>query len=312
MKKFILRTVIFIFSTFVLVILIALLPPTPRVFSSLIFSTLKKDSLLINEESPRIILVGGSNVIFGVNSQAIRDAFQINPVNTALTARFGLKYMLDNTCQYVKAGDAIVLIPEYHHFYWEYNWGSEDLLHLIMDVNRSKISLLNLKQIINCSRYIGTLTHSKFNLFEYMTINHVAYYRVNAINQYGDLFAHWNMERPPFEPYDRINPKDYNPDVMKGIKDFEQKIRQKGAVLYISYPSFQDISFDKSPEAIRQVEAEYRKYNFTVLGTPDRYRMHDSLMFNTPYHLNKTGVDYRTELLIEDLKTEFASAKHLR
>jgi hypothetical protein len=29
--------------------------------------------------------------------------------------------------------------------------------------------------------------------------------------------------------------------------------------------------------------------------------MPDSMMFNTPYHLLKTGVDYRTQLLIEDI-----------
>ena len=59
-----------------------------------------------------------------------------------------------------------------------------------------------------------------------------------------------------------------------------------------------------SQEAIRKVESEYRKHDFMVLGAPDRYRMHDSLMYDTSYHLNKTGVDYRTELLIEDLKIE--------
>ena len=28
----------------------------------------------------------------------------------------------------------------------------------------------------------------------------------------------------------------------------------------------------------------------------------DKMMFNTPYHLNKNGVDYRTSLLIEDFQ----------
>lgn len=32
--------------------------------------------------------------------------------------------------------------------------------------------------------------------------------------------------------------------------------------------------------------------------------MPDSLMFDSPYHLLKKGVDYKTQLLIEDLKTK--------
>jgi hypothetical protein len=43
--------------------------------------------------------------------------------------------------------------------------------------------------------------------------------------------------------------------------------------------------------------------NFTVLGTPERYMMPDSLMFNSSYHPNKKGVDIRTSRLIEDIKS---------
>ena len=41
---------------------------------------------------------------------------------------------------------------------------------------------------------------------------------------------------------------------------------------------------------------------FELLGYPERYRMNDSLMFDTTYHLSKKGVDLRTQLLIEDIK----------
>ncbi|MEA2041760.1 MAG: hypothetical protein U9N85_04330 [Bacteroidota bacterium] len=38
------------------------------------------------------------------------------------------------------------------------------------------------------------------------------------------------------------------------------------------------------------------------MATPERYKIPASMIFNTPYHLLKIGVDYRTELLIEDIK----------
>ncbi|MDR0536635.1 MAG: hypothetical protein LBH04_01085, partial [Tannerellaceae bacterium] len=68
-------------------------------------------------------------------------------------------------------------------------------------------------------------------------------------------------------------------------------------------PCYQETSFNNSKEFIKKIEQEYGKHGFTVLGAPERYMAADSLMFNTKYHLNKQGLESRTDSLIEDLKT---------
>jgi hypothetical protein len=78
-------------------------------------------------------------------------------------------------------------------------------------------------------------------------------------------------------------------------------VEEKGASLYLTYPSYLDESFYKSEDIISTVRTELEK-NFKVLGTPERYMMPDSLMFDTSYHLNKKGVDIRTARLIEDIR----------
>jgi hypothetical protein len=88
---------------------------------------------------------------------------------------------------------------------------------------------------------------------------------------------------------------------MKRVKQFQTEVLDKGATLFISYPSFQDISFSQSVEKIKRVEQQYAANNFILLGTPERYMMPDSLMFDTSYHLTEEGADYRTQLLIEDI-----------
>jgi hypothetical protein len=60
-------------------------------------------------------------------------------------------------------------------------------------------------------------------------------------------------------------------------------------------------SFRESEDIIEIIRNELEQ-NFAVLGYPARYMMSDSLMFDTSYHLNKTGVDIRTARLIEDIK----------
>jgi hypothetical protein len=56
-----------------------------------------------------------------------------------------------------------------------------------------------------------------------------------------------------------------------------------------------------------RVEAELRAKQFPLLGSPERYIMADNLVFNTPCHPVKEGVDYRTRLLIEDIRKSQAN-----
>jgi hypothetical protein len=304
MIKFCLKTLIFaVVLTGIISVTIAL-PVTPIVKQSLLFSQIKKDSLLLNEESPRIIFVGGSNLSFGLNSQEIRDSLCLNPINTAVHAGIGLKYMIDNTFQYCKKGDIVVLIPEYYHFYRDYNGGSEELLRTLLEVKPSNIKLLNINQIVNSMPFLGKTIRSKLNILAYfnvkLDINNA--YSVNSFNKYGDAYVHWAKDSKLFSPNEKIDTIAYNPKVIELIKIMEEKLIQKGCILYVAFPAFQETSFNRSVDAIKIVEAEYIENNFLILGNAERYRMPDSLMFDTPYHCNKKGVDLRTRYIIEDLK----------
>jgi hypothetical protein len=286
------------------------MPTTPRAAHSFLFAEIKKDALLQCEPSPRIIFVGGSNISFGLNSQMVKDSLRLNPINTAIHAGTGLKYVLDHTLPFIRKGDIVVLIPEYVHFFDDYDKGSVSLLRMSLDVDKSKLKLLSFKQIVNCLPHVGNVVKSRLNPMEYfynIKADSAGIYSVNSFNRYGDAYKHWNLQRIKITPDAILDEQMYNPKVMDGIKDFGQKINQKGAKLFISYPSYQDLSYQKSVNAIKKVETEYKENGLIILGTPDRYMMADSLMFNTTYHLTKKGLDYRTQLLIEDLKPKLDS-----
>ena len=304
MKKFIFNIFGFVgllVSPFIVLFVLALvIPPTPKaLLTSPLFSQPQKDFLLKNTEAPRIIFIGGSNVAYGLDSQAIKDALDINPINTAIIRPLGLKYMLENAYQYIKEGDIIVVMLEYQNFYLTYDYVSDALAMMILDVDKSKIKLLNLGQMPGFFQQIPKLAFSKLNPINYIVRKG---YSPRMFNEYGDNYYHWTLGRHDFNPSGPLDVKKYDPKAMEGLKQFEEKLHQKCATLYVSYPSYQDIAFDYSVEAINKVEEEYIKHGFAILGTPRRYRMDDSLMFDSSYHLLKRGVDLRTQLLIEDLK----------
>ena len=82
---------------------------------------------------------------------------------------------------------------------------------------------------------------------------------------------------------------------------FNELVAQKGAELFITYPACQRKSVDINQLQISKIEEALNKTDLKVLGTPSRYSFPDSLMFEQAYHLNKTGVDKRTNYLIKDI-----------
>jgi len=301
MKKFLRNFLYFLVPLLLLMVICLLLPSTPRASKSLLFAEIKKDSLLQHVDSPRIIFVGGSNLSFGLNSEMIEDSLQLHPINTGVHFSLGLKYMLENTIQYIKKGDLVVLIPEYAHFNRDYDAGSEELFRSVVEVNPSKLKLLDTRQLLNLVPYMPKYAFSKLMTSEYYHVEESDIYSVNSFNRYGDVYTHWNLQRRFF--LTEKNATGYiNPDVAEGIKKFATQVSKRNATLLVSYPCLQDISFHHIEPLIREVEKLYQRDKFTILGTPERYMMPDSLIFNTPYHLLKTGVDHRTGLLIDDLK----------
>ncbi|GHT63912.1 hypothetical protein AGMMS50239_20680 [Bacteroidia bacterium] len=254
-------------------------------------------------ESPRIIFVGGSNLSFGLNSQMILDSLHLNPINMAIHANVGLKYIMDNTIQYIKKGDIVVLVPEYIHFSREFDYVSDELLRTVVDVNESNYKLLSSKQLFDFLPLIPQFSLSKLKPTEYFNIKDEdeGIYDIHSFNQYGDAYRHWGLEKRKFSP-ELLKGSDFNPEVIQGMKKFQSAVSSKGATLFVSYPCFQDIAFSESTKAIKEIETQYIKNGFAILGTPERYMIPDSLTFNTSYHLSKKGMDYRTNLLIEDLE----------
>jgi hypothetical protein len=275
------------------------LPATPRISQSLIFADRQKDALLRETPSPRIIFIGGSNLSFGLNSRLVKEATGLNPVNTGLHARLGLKYMLDNTLRFVLPGDILLLAPEYDYFYEPYDECSKELSRIIFDVDLSKIHLLSKNQITGLMRRIPKYFLSKIKPREYWGFDRETTYGRDAFNEYGDAVLHWEL--PGIIPaLHQINGS-YNPDVTEQIRKFGHKVTKKGASLLISFPGLHRKSFESMPEKVNQVAFTLQHSGLQVISRAENYFMPDELMFDSAYHLNKKGIDIRTAQLIDDL-----------
>ncbi|MES2826852.1 MAG: hypothetical protein V4687_01800 [Bacteroidota bacterium] len=301
MKKFILRLIAFT-TIYLLFLLTAItMPPTPRSKESLIFGEKMKDSLLNIKSSNRIIFIGGSNLTFGLDSKTIKDSLHVTPINTALHAGLGLKYMLDHTRPYIHAGDIVIVSPEYAHFFGGSLNGEEVLLWMLLDVSPGDIKNLSYDQWRNILPHLNKYALSKFNPSNYLNVKTEACYKVTSFNNFGDATAHWSMKNTEVTPMKSIY-GEFNVNAVHELKNFEKFVSNKKAKMFISYPGLQNSSSINITGQIAKVDRELMKAKLPILSSPTRYRVPDSLIFNSPYHLSKKGVDLRTRLLIQDLR----------
>lgn len=304
MKKFLLKAFILI-STILIFLVAAVFLPAKSGRQNILYTQIDKNELLKNTPGPRLILVGGSNLAYGLDSKRIKGSLNINPINTGIHINIGLKYMLANTFQYVKKNDIIILSAEYQQFYGNLAEGEGELFSLVTDVVPQTKGLLDYKQYFKLMQLIPEFAQSKLQpillFYKYPTDTIIGRYDRKAFNAYGDACAHWKLSAENPKPYPAIT-QSFNDDILKTLINFRDAVNLKKAKLYITFPGYQYSSYKTSVAAVKQVERQLKDHHFLLISSPEEYIIPDNMIFDTPYHLTKKGVDHRTGLLIRDLK----------
>lgn len=301
MKIFAKRLLMFCSILLLSLIIGICLPSTPRASQSLLFAKYHKDALLANCPSPRIIFIGGSGLSFGLNSEMIKDSLGLNPINTAVHGAIGLIYMISSVKEYIRPGDIVVIAPEYQFFFGQNSYGGEELLRTVLEVSPNSINTLSLRQWMNIYNYLPKYSFSKFKPIDYLDTKVDSVYSRHCFNNFGDEYRHWNLSKRHCSTYHPIH-EDFNPRVIAELIRFKKQVQEKSAALYITFPGLQASSFKIIKAQIKRVESELIKGGFVLLGSPERYMIPDSLVFDAPYHLTKVGLDRRTHLLVDDIK----------
>lgn len=304
MYRFLLNLVRFLIFSFGIIFIIILLPATPKSSNSLLFISTNKEKSLKNTQSPRIVFLGGSNLSFGLDSKLIKDSLHLNPVNMGIHASLGLKYMMSQYYKYKKKGDIVVLIPEYQQYFEDFAEGTdgEELARMIFDVDLKNYFNLNRNQRIQIFSSLPKILKSKFKLDEYFGYDFDFIYSRYVYNDYGDVDRKYLIKKRFFKPTNSFNNLSINYDLLFDIIEYQKFLKKKGIQLFISFPGYQVTSFNNSKEKISQLYTVLNYYMFDLIGTPETFRMHDTLMLNSPYHLNSHGVNRRTILLINLIK----------
>ena len=303
MKKFISN--IFVFCFYFLLIFIGLYFKNPNTtfVNSYLSAQLDKDQSLQKDTSTsRIIIIGGSNATFGIDSEMLSKEFSINVINYSLHAGFGLNFILNKTEDYIKSGDIIILFPEYQHFFDDYFFGEEILARYLVNGNIKDLNSFSIKQInYQFSNILRMLTH-KIHFID-KDNNHKIYSRRN-FNKYGDFIGHlnFNSNKEINIISHNMNNSKLNYNSFKKIESYSKFLNKNSASFYISYPSIQHDTYLNNLNQINKIHKNLMNTDLLLIDEPEENTFADSLLYDSPYHLNRKGREIRTKNLITNLK----------
>jgi hypothetical protein len=296
MKKLLLRIIVLTILIFIIIVVIIALPLPNNSYN---LAIIDKNNLLKKTQSPKIILAGGSNLAFGINSEKIQTALGMPVINMGVHGGFGLGRILDDLSPYLNNGDILVIIPEYSHF--SSSWNGEDAaFNLIFDSGffKNHFNRLLVSTFYGFPKNFMMYLKGKIeSIFPHLP-NQNAYSR-DGFNEYGDYIKHLNSESIQFEPSEAIIM--INQSYFHLFLRFVDEFKKRGIMVLISYPCYESESFDASQDFIKELDSLFRTNNLTVISKPDDYRLFREYFYDTSYHLNAEGRQLRTARLIENL-----------
>ena len=266
-------------------------------------SILDKYQRLIDIESPKIILVAGSNFAFGINSRMIEKDTNMDVVNLGLHAGIKPQFIMEVSKQNIKNGDIVILGLEYSGYYG----GVSDANTLLSTIENYPY----LWKCVNKNDYMMILKqyYSIYGipkLKKYMNGGGIAegVYARKSFNEYGDIdFPKENNTRNEYSETVIINKDLISREMLDYINNYNKYIVSKGAKLFITYPALDEQVIVSTDEDVQNFSiALGNELNAPIISEISNYIMPSKYFYDTDYHLNNEGTDIRTERLINDIK----------
>ncbi len=280
-------------------------------------AVLEKDRLIRNTPSPKIVLVGGSNLAFGIDSKQMEDSLGLSVVNMGLYAKLGLRYMLAQVNPYIERGDIVLVVPEYDQFYGDYANGDNTLntalLYAPADRIPDFIRSYSIVDVVlrpraeNARRsFLRAAAAAVGREQQFFPPDTNPVYNRHSFNRWGDMVSHLNKKgHDPDSIFVKPLPpmKEFNKKTLDDLNAIAETAKKKNAHAYFLFPSYIEKSYSINVPAIDSLRERLEAgIGIPVVGTPADFVYPGRLFFDTRYHLNAEGRQIRTLKMIEVLR----------
>ncbi len=280
----------------------------PSQFDHLYFGELadKYARLRSFDRENKIVVIGGSSVAFGLDSQMMEENTGYPTVNFGLYGPLGTAIMMDLTRGHINEGDIVILAPETDHqtmsmyFNGEGMWEccDSDFTMLFKVRSRDWGEMLGSFWTYACKKY-------QFYLFGKAKPDGV--YGHDSFDEYGDIVYRrdsnvmdgWYDTEVPVDLDVSIIDEEYIDFVNKYIHYCERQ----GATVYFSWPPINALAVQQELDGILEYATFVREnFDAPLISNITQYIMFPGFFYDTNYHLTDRGVIVHTARLIQDLE----------
>lgn len=251
-------------------------------------------------EGPKIVLLGNSNVPFGMNSQMIEENMQLPVVDMGLHGGLGNALQEEMAKYNVVPGDIYVLC---HTDYNDNDQIVDGMTVWTAIENHFHLwRIIRPKDIETAIRNFPVYLKKSLGLYASGAGNQDSgdVYSRNAFNEYGDI------------SYIREGSQEFNVEYgdpwigdvsVNRINELNQYLNERGATLLVAaYPIYHTKMSVEPAELVSFQEQLADRLDCPVISNYVDYMFNCRYFYNSYLHLNSEGADLRTMQLIADLK----------
>ncbi len=271
-----------------------------------IAATLDKHARLETQPHPQLIVTGGSNVAFGLDSELLGERLSgYAVIDLGLHAGVGLGFMLAEAEAATGPGDVVVVSPEYQHFART----QKDMLVAVLEQRPRSLAYVPARDVPGLlDRGITdggrVLRESLWRRLHGAPASYPPYSR-DSFNALGDVVAHRSLPAP--ERIDRFVFKDLTEGSVRAtarrLNAFGARCRKRGGRAYLIWPPIPRLVFEQNRESLELIQAALTGVlEIPALNRPEDVAFDTRFFFDTPYHLTAAGARRRTEALAASLR----------
>lgn len=264
-------------------------------------SLIDKVNRLESIKEPKIVLLGHSNLTFGINSEMIEDVFGMPVVNMGLHGGNGNAFHEEMAKYNVTAGDVYILC---HSDYSDNNIINEPVTAWCSIENHFNLwKLLKGNNVETMVRAFPVYLKKCLGYYSSGTGNQDpgGVYARSAFNKYGDIAVLREGSQYSFES--EMGVPVITDISVERINELNEYLTERGADLVVAgYPIGNGYLTADASEFISFQEQLRDSLDCPVISNYVDYMFDYKYFYNTNLHLNTEGADLRTEQLISDIK----------
>lgn len=258
-------------------------------------------------DGPKIVLIGNSNLAFGIQSELLEREMQMPVVNMGLHGSLGNAFHEEMARINVHEGDIYVLC------HTEYNDDGTikdpTVAWMTLENHTDLWKLLRTEDILPMLKAYPNYLRKCLDLCinEEGEVDQAYIYSRSAFNEYGDI-EYERIEN--IYEFSNVTPPVIGEGAVQRINALNEWLQSQGAELVITLPPFGSGEYTTSEIEFETFQEELEsKLECAVISRYVDYMFDYSYFYDTNWHLTSEGATLRTEQLVQDLKQHLAKNK---